>query len=167
MTPFYPKSRLEQPARPGGVRPGVEAAACAVSTLGDPHLLERRPVVREAATEQVVRGVALHEAAVHLQAAPVRVARVAPRAFVAMDAKPLPLVGRVQVGDIRAPRGAPHRAQRADGARPDGDGRTPRSHRRLPAPGRGSQAAETLHVDEAVLLLDADLGGAGEKLLRR
>ena len=36
---------LDQAAVAGGVRPGVEAPAGAVGALGDPHLLDRRPVV--------------------------------------------------------------------------------------------------------------------------
>ena len=50
-TPNRPRAsshveRLDQPAVARGVGPRVVAASAAVSLLGDPHLLDRRPVVR-------------------------------------------------------------------------------------------------------------------------
>ncbi len=43
-----PETTLEEAAEARGVRPGVEAPAGCVRPLGDPHLLERRPVVGRA-----------------------------------------------------------------------------------------------------------------------
>src|SRR6266511_5895979 len=79
---------LNEPAVPRGVRPRVEAAARAVGLLGDPHLLEGRPVLRRALRTQEDAAVVLLEADVHLQAAVVRGAVVPPRALVAVDAQP-------------------------------------------------------------------------------
>src|SRR5437764_13508692 len=106
MEPFYPKFGLDQPAHPRGVRPGVEPAAGAVCALGDRQLFDRRPVVGPATMEQVVRRVALPEAPVHLEPAPVGIARVAPGALVAVDAEPRALVRRVQVRAVRTARRA-------------------------------------------------------------
>src|SRR5262249_61818027 len=100
----FPQSRQAKPAHRGGARPGVEAAAVTVGALGAPHLLERSPAVRKTASEQITGRIAGHEAAVHLQAAPVGIPRVPPRSFVAMDTKP----------------GAP---VRRGGGRPGGPGR--------------------------------------------
>src|SRR4029078_4777373 len=84
------ETSLEQAAVPCGVRPGAVAAAAPVGALGDPHLLERRPAVGPALAQQERRGVGAHEAAVHLQAAPVRVAGVAPAALAVVDSQTAP-----------------------------------------------------------------------------
>src|SRR3712207_2414967 len=73
---------LDQSAASRRVRPRVEPAAGTESTLGDPHLLERRPVVRRPLAPQQVAAVGAHERPVHLQAAPVGRTRVVPGALV-------------------------------------------------------------------------------------
>ena len=72
---------LDQAAVAGGVRPRVEAAPAPVRALGDPHLLDRRPVVRCALAAQELGAVLALEADVHLQAAVVAVAGVRPPAL--------------------------------------------------------------------------------------
>src|SRR5215207_8891156 len=86
---------LDEAAGAGGVRPGVEAPAGAVGALGDPHLLDGRPLVRGALAAQQIRPVETLEVDVHLEAAVVRRARVVPGALVALDAAPRSLARRV------------------------------------------------------------------------
>src|SRR5262245_24508377 len=86
---------LEQAADAARVRPRIEAAAGAERPLRDPHLLERRPVVRRALPAQEIRAVALLERQIHLQAAVVRTACIPPRALVALETAPRGGVGRV------------------------------------------------------------------------
>src|SRR5205809_305328 len=89
-----PLTPLDQAAVARGVRPGVETAG-AIGALGHPHLLERRPAVRPAAPQELSRRVRAHKTAIHLQAAPVRVAQVAPASLEAVDAEPGALVRRM------------------------------------------------------------------------
>src|SRR5436305_12809324 len=98
--------RLEHAAEPGRVRPRAEAEAASPRALRRPDLLERRPVVgRSLATEQR-RRVARLERDVHLEAAVVGSAAVAPRRLVAVDAEPGVAVGLME--------GLPPRPLRAD-----------------------------------------------------
>src|SRR4029450_8044475 len=83
-----PGERLDQPAGPRRVRPGPVTAAASVRAPAAPHLLERRPAVGPPAPQEFTRRIGAHEAAIHLQAAPVRVAGVAPAPLVAVDAEP-------------------------------------------------------------------------------
>src|SRR4029453_14645578 len=77
-------------------------AARLVGALGDPHLLERRPVVGRTPRAQERPAVGRLELAVHLQPAVVRSARVGPGGLGAVDAEPLRLVRRGQRLELRA-----------------------------------------------------------------
>src|SRR6185436_16350923 len=151
------------------VRPGAVAATAAVGALRDPHLLEGRPAVRETLAQEEARRVRPHEAAVHLQATPVRVAGVAPAALEVVDAEPAALVRRMRrepadVAHLATPvaQGArsTQRGNRVCVAHPD-DG--------LPAPGRAAQAPYERGVDVSPRLgrlrLDVArvLGSRGER----
>src|ERR1051325_5167379 len=115
-----------------GIRPR-RVAPPAMRMLGDPHLLERRPVVRPASAQQQARRVRAHEAAIHLQSAPVRIARVPPAALVAMDAKPPAAMRRMRsqpadTASLTAP--VPESFPRVEGR---DEARAPSAHHHLPA----------------------------------
>src|SRR6476646_9549451 len=78
---------LEHAAVLRRVRPRREAST-ARGTDGDPDLLECAPVVGGALVSQQPAAVPLLEAEVHLEAAPVRAARVRPAPLVVVDAEP-------------------------------------------------------------------------------
>src|SRR6202795_3822157 len=142
--------RLEEAAVPGGVRPWAVAAPAAMRPLGDPHLLERRPAVGPAAAQEQPRGIAPHETAVHLQPAPVWIARVAPAALEVVDAEPAQLGrrGRRELADIpcvTAP--VEQRMARIEWRRRVGP---PQADHDLPAPGRVPQPPRHPRVDVAL-----------------
>jgi hypothetical protein len=76
-------------------------------SLGHPHLLERRPVVRGALASEQVSAVSALEPEIHLQSAVVRRARIRPSPLEAVDAEPLTLVRRVLGTASRLRRNAP------------------------------------------------------------
>src|SRR5439155_12618753 len=96
---LYPRSRSSNVSAEATVARGVRprpVAAATMRVLGHPHLLERRPAVRPAPPEQHARSVRAHEAAVHLQSAPVRVAGVAPVALEPVNAEPAGAMRRMR-----------------------------------------------------------------------
>src|SRR5712691_5098996 len=141
-----PAKPLDETAEPRGVRPRVEAAAAAVRTLGDPDLLERRPVVRSSLTPEQVGPVKALEDAVHLQPAVVAVARVRrPRALEAVDAHELAPMRRMQRAQVRSQRTPlPQRAHPFSVFRARVDlrmiavRRAPDAHHLLPVPRMGA-----------------------------
>ena len=70
-------------------------AAYARCAHRDPDLLERAPVIRRALVAEEPAAVGALEREIHLEAAPVRAARIGPAALVAVDAEPAPKRGRV------------------------------------------------------------------------
>ena len=149
-----PRARLANPAAAGGVGPGREPAR-GVGALGDDDLLGRRPGVGQTApvAPDHVAAVGAHEPAIHLQAAPVGIARVVPGGLVAVDAHPR--LEALQAQAQRAPRlhavAAEHaglvgelHAQR--GAAPAEAGR--RRHGQGGAPGQRDRAA--VHASQGV-----------------
>src|SRR5690348_14714522 len=88
---------LQQPTHPGGVRPGAEAATAPPCALGDPDLLETRPMVGRSLPQKEGRRVRLLELEVHLEAAVVAVAGIrSPGALAPVDALPGAQVRRVE-----------------------------------------------------------------------
>src|SRR5207244_5098003 len=134
----------------------------------DPHLLERRPAIGKAAAEQVAGRVAGHEATVHLQSAPVRIARVPPGAFVAVDTKPRALVRRMNRLDVGAFGCTDPEVQDRPRTRPD---RALRAHtpcQDLPAPRLGAVAPDRAGVNVSLPLREPWMpSGLRENLLRR
>src|SRR4029453_16045803 len=74
---------------------GEKAAAAAVRSLGDPHLLERRPVVGRSLAAEDPGAVGALKLDVHLETAVVGRVRITPGALVAVDAEPLAPVRRI------------------------------------------------------------------------
>src|SRR5579862_2456230 len=83
-----------QAAITGRIRPRRETAGVR-GTHGDPDLLERAPVVGGAQVTQQPAAVRLLEGEIHLEAAPVGAAGIHPASLVAVDAHPVPELGRV------------------------------------------------------------------------
>src|SRR5207237_8431998 len=81
-------TRLQRAAEPRRRRPRAEAEAAPAGLLRHPDLLERRPVVGGALQAVEPPSVVELERDVHLEAAVVRGASVAPRGLVAVDAEP-------------------------------------------------------------------------------
>src|ERR671936_398764 len=65
-----------------------EAPTCAQRAFGHPHLLERRPVVGSPLAREQSRAVGQLETEIHLQAAVIGGARIGPRSFVTVNARP-------------------------------------------------------------------------------
>src|SRR4029077_12594739 len=88
------KNALVRAAVACGIRPRGEAAGVR-GAHGDPDLLERAPVIRRALVAEEPAAVGALERVIHLEAAPVRAAGIRPASFVAVDAHPVPELGRV------------------------------------------------------------------------
>src|SRR5688500_17778252 len=136
----------------------MEAATAAVRPLGDPHLLDRAPLVRGALATQQLGAVRPLKVEVHLQPAIEAVAGVgAPAlgrvALISVDAEPLRAVGRTR-GLALGARGA-GLPEPADPVQVRGVARPPLgeerrrawlAHQRLPAPGLDPKLVDRLNL---------------------
>src|SRR5438034_3088767 len=126
-------------------------AAYARCAHRDPDLLERAPVIRRALVAEEPAAVGALEREIHLEAAPVRAARIGPAALVAVDAEPAPKRGwviRTPPGPVRAvPPVAgdlPEPSERVDGERARDARRRATLHDRLPVPRIRAETADVV-----------------------
>ncbi len=98
---LLPQATERRRARPGSVASSSPSLVAVASTTGDEDLNHGRPVIGCPVAAQVLAAVLLLERHVHLQATPVRSARVGPASLVAVNAHPRAEIVRSRLESAR------------------------------------------------------------------